>query len=148
MDDMATRPRPPLDDWQIEDARRLKSLFASCGETQDAFGARTGIGGQSLVGQYLNAVIPLNLRIVVKFADGLGVDVADISPTLAEQLPKPRAVFDDFLRSLEQQDRSQVIDFLRWKLENALATRESESTYRTWLSQLEHEVLGKASNGQ
>jgi len=148
MDDMATRPRPPLDQTQIEDARRLKALFVQCGETQEAFGERTGIGGQNLMSQYLNAIIPLNLRIVVKFAEGLGVDVAAISPTLAEQLPKPRAVFDDFLRSLEQQDRSHVIDFLRWKLENALATRESEATYRTWLSQLEHDILGKASNGE
>jgi transcriptional regulator with XRE-family HTH domain len=135
---MATKPRPPLQEWQLEDAARLKALFAQLAKTtQDDFGQAAGIGGQSLVWQYVNGRIPLNLRVVVKFAEALGIDVADISPTLAAELPKPREVFNQFLAALPSPDQAQVIDFLKWKLDNALATRESDDTYRRWLAQLE-----------
>ena len=41
-----------------------------------------------MVSQYLNARRPLRLAAAIKFANGLGVKVFDISPTLAGQLPK------------------------------------------------------------
>lgn len=57
--------------------------------TQKSFGKEFGIGSAGMVSQYLNAKRPLGLNAAIKFAKGLEVQVADISPTLAAQLPQP-----------------------------------------------------------
>lgn len=77
----------PLTQWQKEDAARLKALFANQRLSQEAFGERHHIGTQGVVWQYLNGKIPLNLNAALKFARGIGCDVAEFSPRLAEQLP-------------------------------------------------------------
>ena len=74
--------------WQIEDAKRLKLIFEVSGFTQEEFGNEFEIGNQSMVGQYLNAKRPLSLTSVGKFANGLKVAIDQISPTLAEQIRK------------------------------------------------------------
>jgi transcriptional regulator with XRE-family HTH domain len=76
--------RKPLEQWQQEDAARLKALFnKKAGMSQAEFAVRSGIGEtQGAVEQYLNARIPLNLEAAIKFARGLGVDVQDFSPRL------------------------------------------------------------------
>lgn len=56
--------------------------------TQKSFGKEFGIGSAGMVSQYLNAKRPLGLNAAIKFAKGLEVQVADISPTLAAQLPE------------------------------------------------------------
>lgn len=55
------------------------------GMTQAAFGTEYGIGAQSVVWQYLNGTIPLNLRAATGFARGLNVKLADFSPRLAKE---------------------------------------------------------------
>ena len=81
-----------LEPWQLEDAARLKALYEAKfpkghrGMSQEAFGSRYGIGNQGAVWQYLNGKRPLNTRAAAAFAEGLGVAIADISPTLAAQL--------------------------------------------------------------
>jgi len=46
-----------------------------------------GWAGQSVVSQYLNAKIPLNLSALVKFAGVLNFDPSDVSPRLTESHP-------------------------------------------------------------
>ncbi len=84
----APRPKPQknrLEAWQIEDAERLRALFAerAAGISQAKFGERYGIGTQGMVWQYLNAHRPLNPKAAKAFADGLKLTLADISPKLA-----------------------------------------------------------------
>lgn len=75
-----------MQEWQIQDAARLKRLWNEKKPgTQAAFGADFEIGNQAAVWQYLNARIPLNLDAAQKFAKGLKVDVAEFSPTLAKK---------------------------------------------------------------
>jgi hypothetical protein len=82
-----TTKRKPPEKWQIEDAARLKKLFEQhATESQEKFGQRHGIGNQSAVYQYLSGRIPLNLRVALKFAGGLKVQLEEISPTLASEV--------------------------------------------------------------
>ncbi|KDC48037.1 hypothetical protein [Bordetella bronchiseptica] len=76
-----------LENWQVEDARRLKALFEERAEqSQLAFGATYEIGNQSMVSQYLLGIRPLNIVAATKFAKGLCVTIDDFSPTLADQI--------------------------------------------------------------
>lgn len=85
---MASARRKPLEEWQLEDARRLKALFerfkARTKMSQATFAVTYGIGDQTqgIVWQYLNGRIPLQLEAAVRFAHGLGCSVGDFSPTL------------------------------------------------------------------
>lgn len=77
------RMEKELEDWQVQDAIRLKKLFEErATKSQQAFGLDNEIGTQGMVWQYLNARRALNLDALFKFAQGLGVDAAIISPTL------------------------------------------------------------------
>ncbi|MFP2768070.1 LexA family transcriptional regulator [Oceanisphaera sp. KMM 10153] len=87
-----TMKRRPLSDAEKADAERLKSIYnrrkrelAGSGVrlTQEELASRCGWAGQSAVSQYLNGRVPLNIEAVMKFARELGVEVADISPNLA-----------------------------------------------------------------
>lgn len=77
-----------LEDWQQEDARRLRNLFAAHTPklSQGEFGARYSIGTQGMVWQYLHGHRPLNASALGKFAHGLGVAPQDISPTLTREI--------------------------------------------------------------
>lgn len=82
--------RRELEDWQVKDAQRLRALFDAKTElSQEAFGLEFGLGTQGNVWQYLSGSIPLNLKAALNFARGLNVQLAQISPTLAAQLPAP-----------------------------------------------------------
>jgi phage repressor protein C with HTH and peptisase S24 domain len=77
-----------LTDSEQEDIRRLKRLFdEKAGLSQKDFGSRWGIGSPGMMSQYLTGKRSLGLAAAIKFAKGLGVEVVDISPTLARQLP-------------------------------------------------------------
>lgn len=81
--------RKPLEDWQADDAARLKKLWDKRDPkvSQAAFASEHKIGEtQGIVWQYLNGVIPLNLATALKFARGLKCNVADFSPRLARAL--------------------------------------------------------------
>lgn len=80
-----------LEDWEIAAAAKLRELFAARPDLrQKSFGAQFEIGSAGMVSQYLHARRPLGLPAAIKFARGLKVSVADISPTLAAQLPKEK----------------------------------------------------------
>lgn len=78
------QPKSRLEPWQIEDAERLRALFAERSQVSQAkFGELYGIGTQGMVWQYLNAHRPLNPKAAKAFADGLRLTLADISPKIA-----------------------------------------------------------------
>ena len=102
-------PALPLTKEQLDDAARLKQLFATWQRTQRDAGlpssqeAISDLLGftQSALSQYLNGRIPLNFEVAAKFAGLLQCDVSDFSPDLAAQLeriggptefPEPRSM--------------------------------------------------------
>lgn len=71
----------------IRAAARLKKLWLAMPRdrrpTQDQLADRYGEGGsQSLISQYMNGIIPLNLRAVLFFAREIGCDPHEIYPDL------------------------------------------------------------------
>jgi hypothetical protein len=78
-----------LEDWQIDDAKRLKRLWEEKrpkGMTQEKFGVEYDMGTQGNVGLYLNGKQKLNLYAVGQFSKLLGVMIDEISPRLADQV--------------------------------------------------------------
>ena len=128
--------RKPLEDWQKQDAARLKELYEQAGpKTQERFGARFGIGSQALVWQYLNGYIPLNLKAALKFAHGLNCDIGDFSPTLAAELPesmrRPADQFADIVDAMPTNDAQQVLDFITYKFERTEHLMAAEQAARS-----------------
>ena len=75
------------------DNERLRDLFQERSTlSQKEFGKRFGIGTAGMVSQYLLGRRPLNLQAAVKFAEGLGVPLESISPTLAAEVSRAAAV--------------------------------------------------------
>lgn len=70
------------------DSERLRALYEQhcVDQTQAEFGKKAGIGTAGMVWQYLSGRAPLNVRAAKKFAAGLGVSVADFSPSLAKKI--------------------------------------------------------------
>jgi transcriptional regulator with XRE-family HTH domain len=93
------KKRKPLEAWQKQDAERLKKIFDARPEpqtSQAAFAMDNGIGTtQGAVWQYVNGVIPLNMLVAAKFAKGLGCNVRDFSPRLADQIDALMALYGD-----------------------------------------------------
>ena len=85
---MATKSVPK--EIKEAEASALKSLFddrtRDAKISQETFGAVNEIGTQGMVWQYLNGRAPLNLRVALKFSQGLGVPVSSFSPRLAAEL--------------------------------------------------------------
>lgn len=79
--------RKPLSSTPEEDAKRLKALYGERTKlSQTEFGARFDIGNQGAVWQYLNGRRPLSLKAAKGFAAGLGVNIEDFSPAIAETI--------------------------------------------------------------
>lgn len=81
----------PLADWQVEDSKRLKSLYsqkrAELGLTQDKIAAELGDGvTQGAVSHFMNGRTALSLRAAAVFAKALQVPVSAFSPKLAKQI--------------------------------------------------------------
>lgn len=81
---------------EVEDAARLKSLWEKFQEdhayaTQAWLSKETGLGNQSLMGQYINGGIQLNPKAVLAFARVIGVHPSEISP----HMDFPSAQTDD-----------------------------------------------------
>lgn len=92
------RDRRPLTAEQLEDAKRLREIWlrkkAEAAQasppvklTQLRVSQDMGWSNQSAFNQYIVGKIALNLPNLLRFATYFGVDPADISPSLAEQLP-------------------------------------------------------------
>lgn len=78
----------------VEEAKRLRKIWdakrdersADEAGSQEAFGAKYGIGNQAAVGHFLNGKTALSMKAALGFARGLGCQVAEFSPRLATQL--------------------------------------------------------------
>lgn len=80
-----------LSDRQIADAQRLKSLWVqrfSGTISQEEVAHRCGWKTQGAFNQYLNGKIPIGLQALLKISRALNVDPAEISPTLASEIPR------------------------------------------------------------
>lgn len=90
MNDITSR-RGKVTDEHREEARLLKEIWDRTYldrrqrglHTQAAFGAEFDIGGQAVVGFFLNGHTALSLKAARGFAKGLGCRIADFSPRLA-----------------------------------------------------------------
>ncbi|TRO14363.1 helix-turn-helix domain-containing protein [Ectopseudomonas mendocina] len=83
--------RLPLSDWQIADSDRLKALYSRKRSelklTQEKLAEALGEGvTQGAISHFMNRRTALSLRSVAIFAKALGVQVEEISPTLAQQM--------------------------------------------------------------
>lgn len=83
--------KKPLNEEQLKDAARLKSIFESKKKelnlSQEAIAHELGIG-QSAIAQILNGINPLNITNAAGFAILLNVSVNDFSPTLGAKIAK------------------------------------------------------------
>lgn len=83
--------RGKVTDENREEARRLTEIWDRTYEdrkkqklhTQGAFGTEYDIGGQAVVGFFLNGHTALSLKAARGFARGLGCLISDFSPRLA-----------------------------------------------------------------
>ena len=85
---MATVKKRPLTDEEKADAVRLKAAWKdfqleNTGATQEWLANVTGLGGQSVIGQYLNGSIQINLKALLSICQVIGSDPKKISPSLA-----------------------------------------------------------------
>jgi len=74
---------------QADEAAKLKAIYESRKQadpslTQDVIADRAGWSGQSVVSQYLNGRIPLNLPALLKFSAILGFEPSEVSHRLTE----------------------------------------------------------------
>lgn len=87
---MISMAKQILEQWQIEDAIRLKAIYTrnkgALGLTQEKLAIAIGASHQSGASNYLNAVTALNIRVALVFARELHCDVADFSPSLAAMI--------------------------------------------------------------
>jgi len=71
---------------EAREAQLLRDLFAQRAMmSQRAFGEKYRLGSGSMVWQYLNGRRTLSLKAGCRFARGLGVDISEFSPRLADE---------------------------------------------------------------
>lgn len=155
---MAIKERKSLEAWQVQDAARLQRLWEEFHKrtklSQFQFGAQFDIGTQGAVWQYLRGERALNLRAVIRFAKGLGVSVADISPTLAAELPdalqSPLQMLEQLARDLPDDFGQEVLDFIRYKFERAdgLIASEKAASYLQWIDRITEDLKRRKADDQ
>ena len=71
---------------QQAECERLKQLYnEKATMSQKAFAAKYGLGTPGNLWQYLNGYRAIGLEAAIKIAGGLGIQIADFSPRLAEK---------------------------------------------------------------
>jgi phage repressor protein C with HTH and peptisase S24 domain len=96
LDDMTiSLPLTADDETRKAEAMRLKAIFQDRKRrdptlTQDRIADLCEWSGQSVVSQYLNGRIPLNIGALIKFATVLGFSLDEVSPRLAAIAEMPR----------------------------------------------------------
>ncbi|MCG8292266.1 LexA family transcriptional regulator [Pseudomonas entomophila] len=116
-----------------EEADRLKKIYqerkrSDPGLNQERIADLCGWSGQSVVSQYMNAKIGLNLPALLKFASILGFDPAEVSPRLVEQLSLADPTKQQTPSSMQQpSDRHITLDPIEvWDDETPLGVDEVE----------------------
>jgi phage repressor protein C with HTH and peptisase S24 domain len=83
--------RRELTSEEHAEAMRLKSAWEAYkhshkGATQEWLGKESGLGGQSLIAQYLNGVIPMNLEALLALCAPIQSKPEEISPRLTKSI--------------------------------------------------------------
>ncbi|WP_019653997.1 S24 family peptidase [Variovorax atrisoli] len=87
-DDTASR-KAKITDVHRSEAAKLKAIWDKVKPpNQKEFGMEYGIGGQTMVANYLNAHSPLNLTAAAGFARGLGCKIWEFSRRLSKEAEK------------------------------------------------------------
>ncbi|MCC7006010.1 MAG: helix-turn-helix transcriptional regulator [Ottowia sp.] len=104
-----------------EDAERLQAIFKNVrandrSMTQEKLAFICGWKTQGAVSQYFLGKMPLNFDALLRFSKALHVDPAEISPSLAAQLPQP-AILEKPQENIEgdSEERSQLYDLMHLK---------------------------------
>lgn len=105
-------------------ARRLKAIWKSLPDhirpTQqqlaDRMAEQWGRGTQSVISQYMNGLIPLNLKAVLFFAKQLGVEPTQIRDDLPELELRRSTSMEERIANLSPQDR-EIMEALLSRLE-------------------------------
>jgi transcriptional regulator with XRE-family HTH domain len=139
---MTADTRKPLEDWQVQDAARLKRLFESRSElSQLEFGSEFEIGSQGVVWQYLNGHIPLNLSAAIKFARGLGAAVKDFSPTLALQLGQANHAESNAIaqiyEAMPEPEKQAALDFIHYRYEHSELLASEPEKWQHYVKMIE-----------
>lgn len=114
-----TTKRKPLEAWQRADADRLKAIWEDKKPmSQELFAERHLEGTQGLFYQYVSGTIPLNLEAALKFATGLKVKLAEISPTLSENLRRSVAAEAGLTVELSAEEQARLIVIIDSLFEN------------------------------
>jgi len=92
----STPPRAPLTSSQLEEASRLKAIWearkkANRAITQESAGQDMGMT-QGAIWQYLNGRIPIGTDALLKFAEYLKFDPADVRPDFAQALRQTKDI--------------------------------------------------------
>lgn len=139
---MTADTRKPLEDWQLQDAARLKKLFEERSKlSQLQFGEEFEIGSQGVVWQYLNGHIPLNLGAALKFASGLGVAVKAFSPTLAKQLGQANHAeghaMAQIFEAMPEPEKQAALDFIQYRYERSDFIASEPEKWKHYLDMIE-----------
>lgn len=129
---MSKRPLPPD---KKDECLRLKELYNSrksdLGLTQEKLAHALDMN-QSSVSHYLNGVNPLNAPVAAAFANLLGIEVADFSERLAEEIAKMATGVTPIRRELSN---AQFLDSVEvWDDETPL---EDDEVYVSFLKEVE-----------
>lgn len=89
-----------LNKTQLAEAERLKAIYldrkkADPSITQDLIADKAGWASQSVVSQYLNGRIPLNLQAILKFASILNFEPGEVTSRLGVDRPRSQHPFAD-----------------------------------------------------
>lgn len=98
------------------EAARLTELWETrIHETQQLFGERYGIGGQSAVGQFLRGEVPLSMKAARGFATGLKCQISEFSPRLAREASTLGLVAGEDIADLTRlgRDELQLVQLFR-----------------------------------
>lgn len=84
---MSEYKRGVVTDLNREESKKLRALWDARTNkmTQSEFGQTYGIGSQAAVGHFLNGHAAISMKAAKGFALGLGCEITDFSPRLAEE---------------------------------------------------------------
>ena len=146
-----TPKRPPLTEFESDVAKKLKQRWlnipADVRPTQWEMAAQWGEGGsQSVISQYLNGKIPLNIPAAFKFAAIFHCEAEDILPIpelhgrptpplgnviqLKKSWPLP-GVDPEALRDLEAGDKREIAGMINEKIRQAQKANPKRKSLRS-----------------
>lgn len=92
------RKKAKITEVHRTESRALHAIWkARTRISQEAFGAKYGLGTQGAIGHFLNGRSALHLKAAMAFAKELGCEVGDFSPRLAKEISTIRVPDEDTL---------------------------------------------------